>query len=208
MEINLIEEDKLKVVLTPFDMIQYNLTCDKLDYDNTETRKAVWSILDEAKKETGFDAAIGKICIQVYPEKNGGCEIYITKLKKEISSAGTMNPQSERASPVSKNVRVLYRFEGIDALLRVCKFLYRRGYRAESDAFLEEAPEKTARYYLSILETLPPIGGRKTKYLRENLFIAEFGTRIENESARFFLTEHCRVLCAGNAVEKLASLAK
>ena len=77
----MIREDKLKVLLTPFDMMKYELTCEKLDYDNTETRKAIWSILDFAKRETGFDAAIGKIRIEVYPEKSGGCAIYITKLK-------------------------------------------------------------------------------------------------------------------------------
>ena len=82
LELNLMGQDKLRVILTPFDMIKYDLTCDKIDYDNTETRKAVWSILDYAKHETGFDAATGRICIQVYPEKNGGCEIYITKLQK------------------------------------------------------------------------------------------------------------------------------
>ena len=71
LELSLMGQDKLKVILTPFDMIKYDLTCDKIDYDNTETRKAVWSILDYAKHETGFDAATGRIYIQVYPEKNG-----------------------------------------------------------------------------------------------------------------------------------------
>ena len=208
LELNLIQDDKLKVILTPFDMIQYNLTCDKIDYDNTETRKAVWEILDEAKHKTGFDAAAGKICIQVYPEKNGGCEIYITKLKNELPSSGTMNGQSERTSPAARTVRVLYRFDSIDVMLRVCKFLHKRGYERESRAYLEQAFGGPPRYYLLISEALPPIGGRKTKYLRENLFIQEFGTRIENENASLFLEEHCRLFCAENAVGKLACLAK
>lgn len=55
-------------------MIKYDLTCDKIDYDNTETRKAVWSILDYAKHETGFDAAAGRIYIQVYPEKTAAAK--------------------------------------------------------------------------------------------------------------------------------------
>ena len=207
LELNLIQEDKLKVILTPFDMIQYNLTCEKIDYDNTETRKAVWNILDEAKHKTGFDAALGRICIQVYPEKNGGCEIYITKLKTELSSAYPMTQPNERPTQAAKTVRALYRFDGIDALLRVCKFLHRRGYNKPSDAYFEEAAGKSARYYLILSETLQSIGGKKTKYLRENLFIAEFGSRIENENASLFLEEHCRLFCAENAVEKLAKLA-
>ena len=93
---NLIREDKLKVLLTPFDMMKYELTCEKLDYENTETRKAIWSILDHAKHETGFDAAIGKIRIEVYPEKSGGCAIYITKLKKTDASCEPMTENNEK----------------------------------------------------------------------------------------------------------------
>ena len=61
LELHLIQNDKLKVLLTPFDMMKYELTCESLDYDNTETRKAIWNILDFAKHETGFDAAIGNV---------------------------------------------------------------------------------------------------------------------------------------------------
>ena len=152
-------QDKLKVTLTPFDMIKYDLTCDKIDYDNTETRKAVWSILDYAKHETGFDAAAGR-------------------------SAGDMNPTNEKtAAVVPKEVRAVYQFEDAENLMRVCKFLARRGYSAKSGAFVESIPKNKCRYYLLIVETVPVIQGKKAKYLRENLFIGEFGTRMESDNS-------------------------
>lgn len=57
MELILISDSKLKIMLTRDDMQQYALDCDTIDYDNTETRRAFWNILDEAKHRTGFDAA-------------------------------------------------------------------------------------------------------------------------------------------------------
>ncbi len=210
LELSLMGQDKLKVTLTPFDMIKYDLTCDKIDYDNTETRKAVWSILDYAKHETGFDAAAGRIYIQVYPEKNGGCEIYITKLQKnELPSAGDMNPTNEKtAAVVPKEVRADYQFEDAENLMRVCKFLARRGYSAKSGAFVESIPKNKCRYYLLIVETVPVIQGKKAKYLRENLFIGEFGTRMESDNSIPYLKEHCKCICEEDAVHTLATVAK
>lgn len=203
-------QDKLKVILTPFDMIKYDLTCEKIDYDNTETRKAVWSILDYAKHETGFDAARGRIYIQVYPEKNGGCEIYITKLQKnELPSAGNMNESNGKAATViPRDISAVYRFDDAENLMRVCKFLERRGYSAGSGAFMEETPHHRYRYYLLISESAAPLQGKKAKFLRENLFIGEFGTRVETENPLPYLKEHCTCFCEENAVHILASLAK
>ena len=80
MELILISNTKLKVMLSASDMQKYELDNNSIDYDNTETRKAFWQILDEAKHKTGFDAASDKVFIQVYPSRGGGCEMYVTKL--------------------------------------------------------------------------------------------------------------------------------
>ena len=80
MELIMISESKLKIMLTSEDMKEYSLNYDNLSYENTETRRAFWSILDEAKHRTGFDAASERVFVQVYPSKKGGCEMYVTKL--------------------------------------------------------------------------------------------------------------------------------
>lgn len=76
----MISDSKLKIMLTKEDLKEYALDCNTLDYENTETRRAFWSILDEAKHRTGFDAASEKVFVQVYPSRAGGCEMYVTKL--------------------------------------------------------------------------------------------------------------------------------
>ena len=61
MELILINEKKLKIMLSPEDMREYEIDPDSVDYDKTETRRAFWSILDEAKHRTGFDAASERV---------------------------------------------------------------------------------------------------------------------------------------------------
>ena len=206
MEMNLIREDKLKVLLTPFDMMKYELTCEKLDYDNTETRKAIWSILDSAKKETGFDAAIGKIRIEVYPEKSGGCAIYITKLEgRDPSAEETMNETSVKPIAASEKTAAVYQFTDADSLIRVCRFLSHRGYREESHAFFELTEKGGVHYFLQITETTPP-SLKKARYLRENLFIEEFGTRLDSAECVFYLHERTSPICKDCAVQTLSAL--
>lgn len=204
LELHRIGEEKLKVILSPFDMMKYNLTCEKLDYENTETRKALWNILDEAKHETGFDAAQGRICIEVFPEKNGGCVIYISKLKKN----GTAETGSiELMKDIPAQTLAVYRFEEAEALVRVCRILSQRGYAMQSRAFCEPDAVRHDRYYLELGERPLAFSGKKAKYFRDNLFISEFGSRIDADGASAFLTEHCVTLCQENAVAVLAPLA-
>ena len=80
MELLLITDSRLKISLTAADMASYDLSAESLDYANTGTRSAIWQILDIAKHRTGFDAADGRILLQVYPSVCGGCEMFVTKL--------------------------------------------------------------------------------------------------------------------------------
>ena len=82
MELIKISDSKLKIALTPTDMEKYSLDIQTMDYDKTQTRSAFWQLLDEAKHKTGFDAASEKIFVQIYSSAGGGCEMYVTKLKK------------------------------------------------------------------------------------------------------------------------------
>ena len=117
-------------------------------------------------------------------------------------------PEEKAAAAAPKENTAVYGFEDAESLMRVCKFLERRGYAFKSVAFVEETAQKKHRYYLLICEPSPVMTGKKAKYLRENLFIGEFGTRIEHKSAVAYLKEHCRCLCETDAVHTLAALAR
>ena len=200
MEMTLLETGKLKICLTPFDMVKYDLTCDKIDYDNTETRRALWVMLDEAKHKTGFDAASGRICIKVYPEKSGGCEIYITKVEREPPKL----PSNEMTYTQCMKTESVYFFVTLERLLAACDALAENGYDGESSAFFRE--EKSGyTYYLKISESSPALYGRPTISC-ENIFMGEFGKKCVCEQNEAFLFEHCTPICENNAVEILSKL--
>lgn len=202
----LLDKGKLKICLTPFDMVRYDLTCEKIDYDNTETRRALWEMFDEAKHLTGFDAADGRICIRVYPEKSGGCEIYITKLGDRSSPSENDMSYTAKDTVTPQFVRTpaVYSFSSLEDILCACRCLRASGYSGESSAFFNDAPKKR-RYYLVISENAPRYAG-KCAYKNGGIFMEEFGKRCQSENAVAFLTEYCRRICEKNAVEILSSL--
>ena len=202
----MLDAGKLKIALTPFDMVRYDLTCEKIDYDNTETRRALWEMFDEAKHKTGFDAASGKICIRVYPEKSGGCEIYITKLDGSLSLPDDTMSYTAKESCAASSVKLaaVYSFSGLSRLLSACRCLKAADYCDDSSAYYRVCGGKT-EYYLQISERSPRFS-EKFPYKSENLFMCEFGKKCLAENSTAFLCEHCIPICEKNAVEILSAL--
>lgn len=214
MELIRISDSKLKITLTSDDMTQYELDCDTMDYDNTETRKAFWNILDHAKHMTGFDAAGDRVFVQLYPSKKGGCEMYVTKLgmicaeKREGERTRTSLPhRPQEATPDTALYPVprgggerdrmgAYRFEKMGDLLLVCRQLATQGYAAHSSAYRDEKD----RYYLLLRERANAFGVPGGEFT----FIAEFGTPQNAEVIRLYISEHGSPICEGNAVNTLS----
>ena len=192
MELILISENKLKITLSECDMKQYDLDCNTIDYDNTETRRAFWSILDEAKHRTGFDAASQRVFIQLYPSKEGGCEMYVTKLELKSSK------ESHHALlPLSRRF-LAFSFERLDELIGVCRRLRAIDFSGSSEAHRSN----TGRYVLIIDEP------EENAYigLSEHSFIDEFGRRENVKHVKLMCHEHASCICGENAVEILGSL--
>ena len=214
MELIRIGDSKLKITLTSDDMTLYDLDCDTMDYDNTETRKAFRDILDRAKHATGFDTAGDRVFVQLYPSKKGGCEMYVTKLglvcaerrdgeRTRTSAARVTHPNhpSPAASPQSEigeeRERLgAYRFEGMEPLLAVCRRLAARGYTAHSSAYRDER----ARYYLLLCERAGAFGTPSGEYA----FITEFGIPENARTVRLYISEHGSVIREGDAVAMLS----
>ncbi len=91
MKIENIGQNKLKILLNDQDMIQYNISYDQLDYNDSDTKKLVLQLLNVAKSETGFDAAAGKLFIEVFPDVDGGCIFYFTLLTGEKKKGNEKN---------------------------------------------------------------------------------------------------------------------
>ena len=199
MELIVINENKLKITLSENDMKQYSLDCDTIDYDNTETRRAFWNILDEVKHKTGFDAASQKIFIQLYPSKEGGCEMYVTKLgERHKRNEDCPDQELHKLHPLHKR-RAAYSFSSIDDIISVCRRLTEIGFSEKSSAWRSHIDGK---YFLILEEP------EENAYLplTESSFIFEYGKSESLKNALLYLHEHADCICSAEAVETLANL--
>ncbi len=186
MELILINDSKLKIMLSPSDMKEYDISCDRVDYRQTETRRAFWCILDEAKHRTGFDAASEKVYIQMYPSKEGGCEMYVTKL-------GFTSPSEDTVDLAKASISELaFCFSELKPLLMVCRQLDHIGLSDAGDVYRNDKG-----YYL-FLDT-------SAAHPDSFAFISEFGDKEDPGHLRAYVSEYASLLCE-RAARKLGSL--
>ena len=183
MEIIRIGENKLKLILTDEDLLKYHLKFESLHYDNTEMRRILWTILDEAKKKTGFDAAAERTLVQTYPGRKGGCEIYVTRQAEEKHGQG--------------GNLFIYRFTDADAVFSVCRLLSPISARYES--MLYRACDAT--YYLVLYPK--ERASEKENLLSPLSFIEEYAQRIKSSGALSYIKEHASLWIPSKAVERL-----
>lgn len=193
MDLIYINDHKLKIMLSEGDMKEYSLDTSDLNYENRETRERFWSILNTVGKSTGFDFEGGKIFIQLYPSKEGGCEMYVTKLGGSPRSSG----KDETRGKISEGRReCAYSFESLENLLSVCRRLSSLGYSEKSSAFY-----LTNKYFLIISEP------EENAYipLSECSFIREYGKSESARNTEFLLSERGECICTDDAVDILAA---
>ena len=184
MEIIRIGENKLKLILTDEDLKKHRLSFESLDYDNTETRRILWQILDEAKQKTGFDAASEKTLVQAYPGRKSGCEIYVTRLCAR--------------SPSLRGRHSVYCFADPAGLFSVCRALAHSEHKYESALYKDEKDY----YYLCIKE---PLAGsiQKEDLLTPLSFIEEYAKRVKEGVFFAYIKEHGACLWEEGAIEAL-----
>lgn len=191
MEVLKISEGKLKIMLTKSDMQKFGLNCADIDYNDQKTKKSFFEILDLVKSTHGFDTEGDKVLIQFYPSKDGGCELFVTKL-------GLIPPASEKSLSRSDKVTMLstkrevFRFERREDLALAAKLIIQDGQRKYSEVFFER---ERGIYYLEIMERVSASGGM-SPFDR----VLEFGERMD-ASLFPYITEHCEKLTAGSGIE-------
>jgi len=197
-----ISTNKLKIMLTAEDARRYDLQCEKADYADIATRHSFREILTDVRRETGFDATEDKVYIQMYPSKEGGCELFVTKIgliltdeAREGSRAGRTRGTSERRSPPSECTALL--FTEMTHLLAVCRHLCNVGFLCESEAWQSE----DGKLWLLLAQK------RSAATLQDSLrFAREYGRAVSVSAARLYLPEHGKRICAARAVETLGKL--
>jgi len=96
MELIVISHTKIKIMLTRPDMARYELTTAHIDSTDERTRCAVRHILADADKQVGFDTEGQRLFVQFFASKDGGCEIFVTKLGKNTDVCQSIDAREER----------------------------------------------------------------------------------------------------------------
>lgn len=187
MEHILISPGKLKLMLTKSDLDKYNLDTASLEGEHTHTRRAFRALLSDVKRVAGFDASSDKVFIQLYPSRDGGAEIYITRL---ISP----NDSSEKTV---KHIAEIYRFSSLGDLLSACSHAYTTPKPSKSSAWQCD----DGSYYLITSDNF------NTPLERFEASMRIYGHTVNAKEAEAYVLEHSNCLIAENAICALARLA-
>ncbi len=211
MEFLRIGENQLKITLSEDELLFYGLDLSTLSYSSTETRRAFWALLDDAKHATGFDAAATKVSVQIYASRTGGCEMYILGEEQADPAEARSQAESPKPLPMESGLTVcpsiprrfssaMGVFTHLCDLLSACLALHRSGYSGESSAW-----QVNDRYYLHLGgDSAPRKGSKNTPDATDLLW--EFALPAKDITLPY-LAEHGIPLCAIDAVRKLSKIA-
>ena len=212
MELIVISESKLKIMLTAPDMAHYELAGGRMDCADSHTRAAFRHIFDDARAESGFDTEGERLLVQLYASREGGCEIFVTKLgerggatdaedallrcirgehaAEEARMADESGRLAERSHAAAGVRRAAVVFGRLEDLLAVCRRLRREGYRGQSDWYLILEVPDTPFFRLPIRFS----------------FLTEYGEEAPLAGLEDYLSEHADVICLHTAVNVMGDM--
>ncbi len=188
MEVIQINAEKVKVMLTEADLSRYELKREVWNCISQESHDTFRHILKKVEEKTGFDAGKSRVFVEAFPDKSGGCELYVTKLKQG------------NANDALATVCNVYAFETLRALMDACRHLRALGCESESRAY---ALQDSCECYLLICDASV---GEDGKLHYAYPVLSDYGTRKTAVGILTYLKEHCVSICERDAVGILGAL--
>ena len=125
-------DNRICVRLTYEDMVELDITYEELDYSNIETRRVLWTLLDEARHELGRNIHLTqKMLIEAMPDNEGGCTIYFTVTDEKGSKNGKKQLVKLTGS------RIICHSDSIDNMGELAKALSGYGKISKSELFTD-----------------------------------------------------------------------
>ena len=187
MEMYLVQEDKLKVVLTKKDVERLGLGRERLDYTNESTRRVLIDMLERGRDEVGFYPRRSKLYIEVYPAEDGGSVLYFTRLHGSATfPMGRLDPGPHP---------VVFAFGEVEDLITACCKVSRQyGHRIYKSTLYKFGHEHRLIVY--------PLDYADRLSIR---LLSEYG-RLVGEGAlpASLCEEHGTLITGDNAIDQLA----
>ncbi|MBO5935617.1 MAG: adaptor protein MecA [Clostridia bacterium] len=186
MKIKAQTDNRICIELTHEDMLELDITYDELDYSNIETRRVLWTLLDEARLELGRNISLTqKMLIEAIPDNNGGCRIYFTVTDEQN------NKKNSRQIVKHGCAKTVCQSSDINHISELAKVLFSAGHRIKSELFTDGA-----NYRLVI----SPDSAMQSNI---DATVCEF-CDICDESSVSYTYEHWKLLASPDAVGILA----
>lgn len=182
MELIVISDSKFKLMLTSSDMASYT----------GNTKEILREIMHDAEAKCGYSHISGRVFIQMYPSKEGGCELFVTMLERQgeiMMRGGEDRALAEYKKYIPQERRIIYSFIEMQHLLGCCHGLWQTGYGGSSTAYVD----RDRRTYYLMLDNETHIAGENMGSLCPGY-------------TYYYINEHCDVLCSDGAAEKLGRL--
>ena len=185
MEILRIGKYAVKVSLDTEEASKYKLLS-KDQVSEGDMKAEIEKLLERVTEKIDFTYLGRKLFTEIYPNKNGGCEVFIS----------TISIEEGKHSDAKKNkFSSVYSIDTVERLLKMCFRLNEINFDGKSSVFYDMEGKK---YYL-ILEN---IFTKELKYA----FLVEYAKQIKS-SAIAYIKEHYRCIIKKNGVKRLADLA-
>ena len=189
MEFIYINSKSLKISISGKELKERFIDANELDYSEIKTKRFFWELMDEAYEKTGFESTNAKLYVKIFPARDGGCEMFITK--------------AEHQKKVKKEKKgFIFATDDADKLFMLCDRMKIRGFLGESQLFCDDT-----QFYLVCDSKIKKPSYINQKYVPEEkdyLFACECGSVFNlTEEREAFLNEHMKMVCRKCAVEKM-----
>ncbi len=140
MKIESLNENSFYILLSDEDMKQLGISFEELDYSNIETRRVIWTLLEEARNTLKRDIdPRSKMLIEVF-KSISGCKIEFTLGKSESTGRLKVKKENPLLAAFFTNIDRLFSFasKSGSAACEAELYSYRNGYALVLSPSLDE----------------------------------------------------------------------
>ena len=83
MQIEKLEENKIRVILTTADLLNMNIDINSLGKESVELNKFLFNIMERVKEETDFNPYGGQVLMEAMPMGDDGISIMVSKVQSD-----------------------------------------------------------------------------------------------------------------------------
>lgn len=193
MDILRIGKHAVKISLSMDEVQEYKIL-DSEEIESEEVRVAFSRLLLRAKEAVDFSYAGRKIFTEIFPSKDGGCEIFISCISMEAERAVYKDKNQSTDNKKTKILLSILDFECLENLLFACYRLNELKYKNRSSVYFDNENKR----YIMILEDV---------YIKDIkfAFLLEYAKYIKGSVASY-VKEHYKCIIKRDGVKILSAL--